>query len=81
VLQIGKWYNPTMKKLYPRDYQLEVKQVGDHLTVHIMPLNITVETAPGKLAQQDAMDAAYLAIEQSLLQEQESRADRRAVAQ
>jgi hypothetical protein len=58
-----------MKKLYPRDYQLKISEVGDHLEVHIAPLDITVSTAPGKTAHSDALDAAQAAIEQQVMQE------------
>jgi hypothetical protein len=53
-------------KLYPRDYHLDFQQVGDHVEVHIMPLDITVSTAPGKMSTQDALDAAHSAIEERL---------------
>ena len=61
-----------MEKLYPRSYQFDIQEVGDHLEVHISPLDITVETAPGKCTHRDAVDAAYTAIEERLLAEHEA---------
>jgi hypothetical protein len=61
-----------MKKFEPRTYQLDIKKIGDHLRVFIPELGITVETEPGKTSHADALDAAHLAIEKSVMAEQEA---------
>jgi hypothetical protein len=56
-----------MKRFEPRNYTLNIEQVGDHLQVTIPELDVTIETAPGKLSDGDAFDAAHLCIEQAML--------------
>jgi hypothetical protein len=53
-----------MKKFEPRTYHFDIKEVGDHLQVFIPELDLTVETEPGKVSHQDALDALHLAVEQ-----------------
>ena len=67
----GVCYNQGMKKLYPQDFTLNIKEVGDHLEVHIPELNITVSTAPGKTTHSDVLNVAHTAIEQHVMQEYE----------
>lgn len=47
---------------------LQLKAVGDHLEVTIPELGITVETAPGKMSQDDAFDVAHAAIDAWMLE-------------
>jgi hypothetical protein len=49
-------------------YTLQVKEVGDHLEVHIPELNITVSTQPGKTSRDDAFDVAHAAIDAWMLE-------------
>jgi GH35 family endo-1,4-beta-xylanase len=43
-------------------YTIKHEQIGDHLQVHIVELDITVETDPGKTSRDDALDLAHQAI-------------------
>jgi hypothetical protein len=43
-------------------YTLQLQSVGDHLQVHILELDLVVETAPGKTTYDDAYDVAQQAI-------------------
>jgi hypothetical protein len=65
------WYNRGMKKPYPQDFRLNITPVGDHLEIHIAPLDITVSTAPGKTSHSDALDVAQAAIEQHVMRDLE----------
>ena len=60
-----------MKKFEPRTYTLDIKEVGDHLEVFIPELGITVETEPGKLTHQDALDVVHTVVEQREMAEYE----------
>lgn len=40
-------------------YTIKHKPIGDHLEVTIVELNITVETQPGKVSHDDALDLAH----------------------
>jgi hypothetical protein len=55
---MGVWYTTAMSE----KYTLQLSEVGDHLQVHILELDITVETAPGKTSYDDAYDVAQQAI-------------------
>jgi hypothetical protein len=43
-------------------YAIDIQPVGDHLQVTIPELGIVVETAPGKIKRDDALDLALSAI-------------------
>ncbi len=48
-------------------YTLNIEPVGDRLRVTIPELGVTVETAPGELARDDAIEAGTRAITEHLL--------------
>ena len=43
-------------------YTIDIQPVGDHLKVTIPELGIVLETAPGKITHDDAVDMALSAI-------------------
>lgn len=43
-------------------YTIDIQPVGDHLKVTIPELGIVLETAPGKIKRDDAVDMALSAI-------------------
>ena len=43
-------------------YTLNIEPIGDHLQVTIPELSLIIETAPGEIKRDDAVDAAHRAI-------------------
>jgi GH35 family endo-1,4-beta-xylanase len=43
-------------------YTIKHEQIGDHLQVTIVELDLVVETEPGKTSRDDALDVAHQAI-------------------
>jgi hypothetical protein len=60
-------------------YTIQYTPSGDHLQVHIPELDITVLTAPGKQALDDALDVAHAAIEQYHTEQKRIKAQQAAV--
>lgn len=52
-------------------YTLNIEPVGDHLRVCIPELDITIETAPGEIKRDQAVDAAHRAITQYMMEQHE----------
>ena len=50
-------------------YTLQVKAVGDHLEVTILPLGITIQTGPGETSNDAALDVAHAAIDTWMLEQ------------
>jgi hypothetical protein len=46
----------------PTTYTIDIQPVGDHLKVTIPDLGIVLETEPGKIKRDDAVDLALSAI-------------------
>ena len=52
-------------------YAIDIQPVGDHLQVSIPDLGIVLETAPGKIKRDDAVDLALSAISEYLRKQDE----------
>jgi hypothetical protein len=55
----------------PTTYTIDFQPVGDHLQVSIPDLGIVLETAPGKIKRDDAVDLALSAISEYLRKQDE----------
>ena len=53
-------------------YNIDIEPIGDHLQVSVPELGIVLETAPGKIKRDDAVDLALSAISKYLHQQYEA---------
>ena len=63
------WYNLLMNE-NPK-FTIDIEPIGDHLQVTIPDLGIVLETAPGKIKRDDAVDLALSAISEYLRKQDE----------